>query len=148
MGFGKYDAIFRPIALSRLAGMILPANVVRAPVVRLVVSGSYISCCVPFLVVERLCEKSPLRSSAVGTVDVLVTASTGGRSPALSSWLRRKLEAELGPELAELLDRLAAERDALHAEGRTTEGLDWDTRIEALLAELQAQRQVGPASKR
>lgn len=66
---------------------------------------------------------------------IVLTASTGGRAPAVSAWLRRRLEAELGPELAAAAERVAAERERLHAEGRSTEGLDWDAVIEAALTE-------------
>ena len=39
---------------------------------------------------------------------VMVTTSTGGVSPALASWLRERLAAELPPELAELAEALEA----------------------------------------
>jgi len=65
---------------------------------------------------------------------ILLTASTGGTAPALAAWLRRRLESELGPELADVARRLGAERDRVHAAGGSTEGLDWDTVIEAYLA--------------
>jgi siroheme synthase-like protein len=65
---------------------------------------------------------------------VLVTASTGGTAPALAAWLRRRLEAEIGPELAEVARRLSAERDRVHAEGGSTETIDWDVVIESYLA--------------
>ena len=60
---------------------------------------------------------------------VTVTASTGGTSPALASWLRQRLAAELPAELAELAEVLARRRAALHAEGRSTEGIDWPSII-------------------
>jgi siroheme synthase-like protein len=65
---------------------------------------------------------------------VLLTASTGGTAPALAAWLRRRLEGELGPELAEVARRVSAERDRVHAAGGSTEGIDWDAVIEAYLA--------------
>jgi siroheme synthase-like protein len=65
---------------------------------------------------------------------ILLTASTGGTAPALAAWLRRRLEAEIGPELAEVARRIAAERDRVHAAGGSTEGLDWDAVIDAYLA--------------
>jgi len=61
--------------------------------------------------------------------DLLVTVSTGGRSPALASWLRERLEAELGPEYEVLLDVLAAERARLRAEGRSTEHSGWKSAL-------------------
>jgi precorrin-2 dehydrogenase/sirohydrochlorin ferrochelatase len=56
---------------------------------------------------------------------LLLTVSTGGRSPALAVWLRERLEAEVGPEYGVLLDLLAAERESLKAAGRSTEEVDW-----------------------
>ena len=49
----------------------------------------------------------------VGTVrrgDVLVTVSTGGASPGFAAALRRRIEALVGPEYAEPLDLLRAQR--------------------------------------
>jgi precorrin-2 dehydrogenase/sirohydrochlorin ferrochelatase len=61
----------------------------------------------------------------VGRGDLLVTVSTGGRSPALASWLRERLEADLGPEHEQLLDLLAEERDRLRATGASSEQAGW-----------------------
>jgi precorrin-2 dehydrogenase / sirohydrochlorin ferrochelatase len=64
---------------------------------------------------------------------ITVAVSTAGASPALAGWLRDRIAATVGPEVAEAAETLAAERAALHREGRTTEGIDWRSRIEALL---------------
>ncbi len=69
--------------------------------------------------------------SVVRRGDLQVTVSTGGRSPALATWLRRRLEGEIGPEYAVLLDLLATERDGLKAAGRSTEGLDWQSALDS-----------------
>ena len=69
--------------------------------------------------------------SVVRRGDLQVTVSTGGRSPALATWLRRRLESEIGPEYAVLLDLLARERDGLKAAGRSTEGLDWQSALDS-----------------
>lgn len=61
---------------------------------------------------------------------VMVTVSTGGASPALSSWLRAELERVIGPEFAEVAAELAARRAMVHAEGRSTEDIDWKPIIE------------------
>ncbi len=42
--------------------------------------------------------------------DVLLTVSTGGASPGFTAALRRRIEAAVGPEYAELLDLLRAKR--------------------------------------
>ena len=62
---------------------------------------------------------------------LMVTVSTGGRSPALSRWLRRRLEAEIGPEFETLLDLLSSEREVLRAEGRSTEGPGWQNALDS-----------------
>ena len=79
---------------------------------------------------------------------VTVAVSTGGHSPALASWLRRRFEAELGPEYDILVDLLAAERAALRAEGRSTEGLDWQSALDSGMLELIRAGQVQEARER
>jgi precorrin-2 dehydrogenase/sirohydrochlorin ferrochelatase len=61
--------------------------------------------------------------------DLLVTVSTGGRSPALASWLRERFEEELGPEIEVLLDLLAEQRELLRAAGASTEHPGWKTAL-------------------
>lgn len=79
--------------------------------------------------------------SRVRRGSLLVTVSTEGRSPALAAWLREWLEGELGPEHEVLLDLLAAERDRIRAEGRSTEGLDWKGALASgMLEEIRAGR--------
>jgi len=67
---------------------------------------------------------------------ILVTIATGGHSPALASWLRRRFEAELGPEYDALVDLLSAERESLKAQGRSTEGLAWQEALDRGLLDL------------
>ena len=66
--------------------------------------------------------------------DVMVTVSTGGNSPALSSWLRRKLEALIGVEFESVVDEIAQERLSIHAQGRSTEDIDWTPIIDGIVA--------------
>jgi precorrin-2 dehydrogenase/sirohydrochlorin ferrochelatase len=66
--------------------------------------------------------------------DLMVTVSTGGNSPALSSWMRQKLEALVGPEFEEVVNELAQERVLIHADGRSTEDVDWKPIIEKIVA--------------
>ena len=67
--------------------------------------------------------------------DLLVAVSTGGRSPALAAWLRRRLEEEIGPEYEQLLELLAAERDAMRARGEPTEIPGWRKALESGMLE-------------
>ncbi len=61
--------------------------------------------------------------------DLVVAISTGGRSPALASWLRERLDDDLGPEYGVLLDLLAEERDRLRATGASSEVPGWKTAL-------------------
>ncbi len=56
---------------------------------------------------------------------VTVAVSTAGTSPYLATWLRRRLEVELGPELEEVADILALARRHLKEAGRSTQAADW-----------------------
>ena len=79
---------------------------------------------------------------------VMVTASTGGRTPALATWLRRRFDAELGPEYEVLADLLASERAAIQADGRSTEGLDWQSALDSGMLDLIRAGQVQEARER
>jgi precorrin-2 dehydrogenase/sirohydrochlorin ferrochelatase len=79
---------------------------------------------------------------------ISVAVSTGGTSPALATWMRRRLEAELGPEYEVLADLLASEREAIRAKGQTTEGLDWQTALDSGMLDLIRAGQVQEARER
>jgi len=61
-----------------------------------------------------------------------VAVSTDGYSPALASWLRDHLAADLGGEMGPLTERVAALRQALLAAGAASEGRDWRALIDSL----------------
>lgn len=65
-----------------------------------------------------------------------LTASTAGASPAVASWVRARLEQDYGPEYGTLVDLLADERRAIHAEGRSTEGLAWQKALDSDMLSL------------
>jgi siroheme synthase-like protein len=79
---------------------------------------------------------------------LMIAVSTSGRSPALSSWMRTRLEASLGPEYETLLELLATERDAIRATGRSTEGLDWRSALDSGMLELIREGQLNKARER
>ncbi|MFI5047593.1 MAG: bifunctional precorrin-2 dehydrogenase/sirohydrochlorin ferrochelatase [Acidimicrobiia bacterium] len=74
--------------------------------------------------------------SVVRRGDVVVTVGTGGRSPALAAWLRRKLGDELGPEYATLLDLLSDARESLRADGRSSEDPGWQRALDSGMLDL------------
>ncbi|HEX4901929.1 MAG TPA: bifunctional precorrin-2 dehydrogenase/sirohydrochlorin ferrochelatase [Acidimicrobiales bacterium] len=67
---------------------------------------------------------------------ILVTLATGGHSPALATWLRRRFEREFGPEYDALLEILSVERESIKAQGRSTEGLPWQEALDRGLLDL------------
>jgi siroheme synthase-like protein len=56
---------------------------------------------------------------------VTVAVSTGGLSPALSSWLRDRLAAEGGESVGALAQLLGEAREALRRTGRRSDSVDW-----------------------
>jgi precorrin-2 dehydrogenase / sirohydrochlorin ferrochelatase len=77
---------------------------------------------------------------------IVVAVGSGGASPALAQYVRRRIADEILDErVAAAADVLAAERDAIHAAGGSTEGLDWGARLRTLLGESNGP-EVGPAS--
>lgn len=57
--------------------------------------------------------------------DVLVTVSTTGRSPAVASWLKRRIDDVLSPHIARLVDVAAQARTRIRRDHGTTEAVDW-----------------------
>ena len=68
---------------------------------------------------------------------LMLTVATGGHSPALASHLKARLAEEYGGEDYRTLVALLEEaRSDLHAEGRTTEGLAWQTALDSDMLSL------------
>jgi precorrin-2 dehydrogenase/sirohydrochlorin ferrochelatase len=79
---------------------------------------------------------------------VVVTVSTGGHSPALAVWLKQRIGAQIGPEYEVLAGLLSEQRDAVRAEGRSTEGVDWQRALDSDMLELIRSGQVQQAKER
>ena len=79
---------------------------------------------------------------------IVVAVSTGGRSPALATWLRRKFEGELGPEYVTLLDLLEERRTSLREDGVPTEGLNWQEALDSGMLDLVRAGRVAEARER
>lgn len=67
---------------------------------------------------------------------IMVTAATGGHSPALATWLRRHVEGQLDDAWVELTSLLAEHRGALRDAGVPTEGLSWQDVLDSGMLEL------------
>ena len=67
---------------------------------------------------------------------VVVSISTGGASPALASHLRARIQNEVLTENVErAAHELAAQRAEFHAQGISTESIDWTDRVRTALGE-------------
>ena len=86
--------------------------------------------------------------SVVRRGPLMVTVSTGGRSPALATWLRWRLEEQLGPEYEVLLELLSATREEIRASGRSTEEADWRNLLDSDMLDLIRAGQVDLARER
>lgn len=64
---------------------------------------------------------------------LMVTTSTAGASPALSSYLRARIAEMLDGQWASVVDDLAERRREFHARGISTETIDWRPIIDDVL---------------
>ncbi len=78
---------------------------------------------------------------------LMVTFSTGGHSPALSRWLRRRFEAEIGPEYDTLLSLLSQARERMRAVGASTEDRAWQDVLDSGMLELIRSGETGQAKE-
>ncbi|HEV2310555.1 MAG TPA: bifunctional precorrin-2 dehydrogenase/sirohydrochlorin ferrochelatase [Acidimicrobiia bacterium] len=85
--------------------------------------------------------------SVVRQGDLVVTIGTGGRSPALATYLKDHVASEMGPEWGTLLDLLAEEREAARAAGVSTETLDWRQALDSGILDLVRAGRVAQAKE-
>jgi siroheme synthase-like protein len=85
--------------------------------------------------------------SVVRRSDLVITVGTGGRSPALAAHVRRRLEAEFGPEYEVLLDILSGAREEIRSTGRSSEDANWQAAFDAGIVELVRTGQVDEAKE-
>jgi len=86
--------------------------------------------------------------SVVRRGPIMVTVSTGGYSPALATWLKARLERELGPEYEILVNLLSSARNELKAAGVATEQADWQTALDSDMLDLIKAGQIDEARER
>jgi siroheme synthase-like protein len=85
--------------------------------------------------------------SVVRQGDLVVTVGTGGRSPALATYLKDHVATEMGPEWATLLDLLSEAREAARAGGTSSEALDWRRALDSGMLDLIRNGQVAEAKE-
>ncbi|MEY2398710.1 MAG: precorrin-2 dehydrogenase [Actinomycetota bacterium] len=79
---------------------------------------------------------------------VTITVGTAGRSPAMATFLRNRIDDALGPNIGALVELVAAVRDDLRAQGIPTEQLPWQASFDPEFLELVAVGKLEQASER
>jgi siroheme synthase-like protein len=79
---------------------------------------------------------------------LLVTFATGGNSPALATWLRRRYTNEFGPEYEVLIQLLAEARSELRERGMSTEGPGWQRALDSGMLDLIREGDLAEAKER
>ena len=97
---------------------------------------------------DDLARSSFTLSSVARRGPIVVAVSTGGQSPALAAWLRRRIEADLGGEYEVLLRLLSDARTTMQHEGRSTEGANWLSALDSNMLELIRAGDIGKARER
>ena len=77
-----------------------------------------------------------------------VTVSTGGHSPAMAVWLRRRLEEELGAEYEVLLRLLSEIRATIQGAGGSTDEVNWTSALDSNMLDLIRAGDIGKARER
>jgi siroheme synthase-like protein len=85
--------------------------------------------------------------SVVRRSDVVVAIGTGGRSPALATWLKQHVTEELGPEYETLLELLSEARESLRADGRSSEDADWQAAFGSGILDLVRAGRIAEAKE-
>jgi siroheme synthase-like protein len=79
---------------------------------------------------------------------VTATVGTAGRSPAMATFLRNRIDDALGPDVSAMVEVVAGVRDELRREGMATEGLPWQEAFDPEFLELVAVGNFDRASER
>ena len=85
--------------------------------------------------------------SVVRQADIVVAIGTGGRSPALATWLRRHVTSEMGAEYETLLDLLSEARESLRAQGTSSEDADWQRAFDSGILDLVRAGRIAEAKE-
>jgi siroheme synthase-like protein len=85
--------------------------------------------------------------SLVRQGDLVVTVGTGGRSPALATYLRDHVRSEMGPEYSVLLDLLSDAREEMRSGGRSSEDADWQEALDSGMLDLIRNGKVAEAKE-
>jgi siroheme synthase-like protein len=85
--------------------------------------------------------------SVVRRADLVVAIGTGGRSPALATWLKRHVTEEMDAAYETLLDLLSEARESLRAGGRSSEDADWQQAFRSGILDLVRAGRIAEAKE-
>ncbi len=85
--------------------------------------------------------------SVVRQGDLVVAIGSGGRSPALATWLRQHVQSEMGPEYSTLLEILSTEREKIRSAGTSSEDANWQKAFESGIVDLVRAGQLAEAEE-
>ncbi len=85
--------------------------------------------------------------SLIRRADLVIAIGTGGRSPALATYLRRRFSEEIGTEFEVLIDLLSEAREALRSTGRSSEDADWQRAFDSGIVDLVRAGRVADAKE-
>lgn len=120
VGKGRIKHHSRPYRSGDLKGASLAFAATSDIETNLMVAKEAKSVNIPVAVVNAPEAGSFISPAVVSRGDLLLTVSTGGRAPLLSSHIRKELEARYGPEYGSLTELLAMVREKLLTEHRGT----------------------------
>jgi precorrin-2 dehydrogenase / sirohydrochlorin ferrochelatase len=78
---------------------------------------------------------------------VSVAVSTSGASPALASWLRRRIAGDLPVGIEDLAYLLEEARTLVHENGSSTESIDWQSLLDGPIVGLVAAGRIDEARR-
>lgn len=104
-----------------LAGAVLVFAATDDRSVNSTVADEAKNCGIPVCMADEPTEGTFTSPSVVRRGDLLITISTGGKSPALARKIRQELELRYGPEYAALVTELGDLREKLLTEGRQSD---------------------------
>jgi siroheme synthase-like protein len=85
--------------------------------------------------------------SVVRRADLVVAIGTGGRSPALATWLKRHVATEMGAEYETLLEILSEAREELRSGGASSEDADWQRAFDSGILDLVRAGRIADAKE-
>jgi precorrin-2 dehydrogenase/sirohydrochlorin ferrochelatase len=115
---GKISLVQRPYLEGDLTGVFLVFAATDDRIVNRDVAGEAKRLGILVCVADKPSEGTFASPSVIRRGDLLLTISTGGRSPALARRIRQDLEARYGPEYGDIVTIVGAFREKLLTEGR------------------------------